>query len=618
MRSAASGTRELRDAMAQAIASSSGLVGAIDTTEDQTEEYERTIAGLARDSVQAAATQEFLEQGIDNAGEAAISAAAAMRTYESRVDEVGDESVETAAESAALASSLQAAAAAAGGASVNMGPLNTSIKSAIVALPVLIGLLGSLSAALGGVAIAGGGAVGALGALFAGGLIGRAEAMAAASSELEGRGEALERIMTQLGSAIDEAAAPLQTLASQEAAMSVLAGLVTLVGDLSRSAARLREAFAPVAARLGETFWAEEARGIAELEKAITDLLPILEDLAFAVLAGLPDLIAWLRSEALRVVPALGDFATSAIPVVRELAEIGSTLLRLTLPALSLLLDALVPILDLFTLLPDSLIVAAAAFGVVSAALVTYGGVAALAASATAALDAAITALLAKLGAIATVLSGGTVLLVAALVAAVVGAITYFDLWDDILRSIVGAWNSLVEVIEFAVNAFVNLSRSIESFLGPATVLIPVIGQLMWLIANWGEVVQAVTQFVDRLTGAWENFAKSVMKYVDPVLDALGRIEEQVDRTGGVSLEGAKIDTPSAAATGGPSRKGQRETMEGAPRGIRERAREIRKAREEYNFNFSGATFNGDTSQRDVERAVKRALERQRSRSSDM
>jgi len=617
MRSAAEGTRELRDAMAQTIASSSGLVGAIDTTEDQTEEYERTIAGLARDSVQAAATQEFLAEGIEDASEAAISAAAAMRTYESRVDEVGDESVEAAAESAGLASSLQAAAAAAGGASVNMGPLNTSIKSAVVALPVLIGLLGSLSAALGGVAIAGGGAAGALGALFVGGLVGRAEAMAAASSELEGRGEALERMMTQLGSAVDEAAAPLQTLASQEAAMSVLGGLVTLVGDLSRSAARLRETFAPVAARLGGTFWAEEARGIAELEKAVTDLLPILEDLAFFVLAELPDLIAWLRSEALRVVPALGDFATSAIPVVRELAEIGSTLLRLTLPALSILLDALVPILDLFTLLPDSLIVAAAAFGVVSAALVTYGGVAALAASATAALDAAITALLAKLGAIATVLSGGTVLLVAALVAAVVGAITYFDLWDDILRSLVGAWNALVEVIEFGINAFVVASRAIESILGPATVLIPVIGQLMWLIANFGEVVNFVTGAIDALSEAWSNFVRTVTQSLEPVFRGLERVMTMIDQAGGIQLEGAKLDTPSAAATGGPSRKGQWETMEGSSQGIRQRAREIRQAREEYNFNFSGATFNGDTSKRDVERAVERAIERRRSRNSD-
>ena len=616
MRDAAEGTRDLRNSMVEAALQSSSLVGSLDVAESELDEYERAVAQVGREATVSAIEQEFLEQGIDDAGEAAIEAAGAMELYEIFVDEAGDEARETAAENFGLAASLRAVGAAAGEASVNVGPFNTSVRRAIVALPVLIGLVGSFTTVLLGVAGAAGAASGALAALFAGGILGRAQQLARTSSEIEGTGEALERIFTEVASSIDEATEPIQDIATQQAALDTLKGLVTLSGDLADSAAYLSSTFAAVEARLAPTFWAEEARGIAEVEESIMQLMPILEDLTFYVLANLPDFIAWVREETERVAPAMGDFFTSLVPVTRELIEISGTLLRLTLPALSLLLDMLVPVIGTLEAVPDPAIAAAAAFAVTSAALVAYAGSASLAAAATGLLEAALAPVIAILGTISAPITL-SIALIAALVAAIVGLITWLDLWDDIINIIIGTWNGLIDIIEFALNAFVNLSRGIESKLGVWTNLIPIIGTTMWVIANWGDVVQAVTGFIDGMTRAWEDFVSSVMKYVDPVLKALGEIEKQVDETGGVSLEGAKIDEPSATAEGGPSRRGGDDRMAGANQRVRGRTGEIESRREQVVFDFSGSEFNGDTTQADVERAVERALEKQRSRSSD-
>lgn len=616
MRDAAEGTRDLRNSMVEAALQSSSLVGSLDVAESELDEYERAVAQVGREATVSAIEQEFLEQGIDDAGEAAIEAAGAMELYEIFVDEAGDEARETAAENFGLAASLRAVGAAAGEASVNVGPFNTSVRRAIVALPVLIGLVGSFTTVLLGVAGAAGAASGALAALFAGGILGRAQQLARTSSEIEGTGEALERIFTEVASSIDEATEPIQDIATQQAALDTLKGLVTLSGDLADSAAYLSSTFAAVEARLAPTFWAEEARGIAEVEESIMELMPILEDLTFYVLANLPDFIAWVREETERVAPAMGDFFTSLVPVTRELIEISGTLLRLTLPALSLLLDMLVPVIGTLEAVPDPAIAAAAAFAVTSAALVAYAGSASLAAAATGLLEAALAPVIAILGTISAPITL-SIALIAALVAAIVGLVTWLDLWDDIVNVIIATWNGLINIIEFAVNAFVNLSRGIEEILGPLTLLIPIIGTTMWLIANWGDVVQAVTRFIDGMTRAWEDFVTSVMKYVDPVLKAMRKVEEQVDKSGGVSLEGAKIDEPSATAEGGPSRRGGDDRMAGAGPRVRDRTREIESRREEVVFDFSGSEFNGDTTQADVERAVERALEKQRSRSSD-
>lgn len=621
MRQAAKGTRDLRDSMSQTIASGSGLVGVMDASEHQVEEYERAIAGLGRESVQAAAEQEFLAQGALHVGSKALRAATKMEVYERSVDRAGDEAAETAVENLGLAASLQSVAAAAGEASVNVGPFNTSVRRAAVALPAVIALVGSFTTVLLGMATAALAAGGALMALFAGGLIGRAEEMARHSADIENTMEALKEIFLNLKDAILQVTEPIRELGMQDAAMALLEGMVVIIGDLADSAARLMSVFGEVNDRLGATFWAEEARGMAEVEKMIKDLMPLLEDLTFYILTKLPDLFAWLREETLRVGPALGDFFTSALSVARALSEIGGTILRLTLPALSLVLDATTLIIDAFNAIPDPVVAAAAAFAITATVLITYAGAATAATAATALLDKTIMALAAKLGVIAAPLSA-TVVIIAAVVAAIIGLISYFNLWDDITSVLVATWNGLVEVVEFIINGIIILTKAVFDFIMSILKGIPIIGDLIRWLGGLDKWIKVIGDAVDWLGDKWDAFVKKVMKWIGPIVEAISGFMDQVDEAGGVELDAAKIENPSSESRGGPEtdrtdEEAQATADRGASADAQRTTDEIRETHEENNFDFSGASFGSGMSERDIERAVERALAHKNSTSSD-
>lgn len=614
MRNAAEGTRELRQAMAESALSSSEFVGAMAVTEEQTESLEQTLETLQRDAETTAASQHLLAEGIDAAGDAALESAVLMDLYEGRVEEAGEEARETTMENMGLAASMQAVAAAAGEASVNIGPFNTNVRRAVVALPALIALVGSLATVLTGLSVAALAAGGALIALFAGGMVGAAEDLESASADIESRMEALEQIFTNVGSAIDQVTEPIQGLAMQQAALDALGGLVMIIGDLANSAERLMPIFSEVHAALAPTFWAEEAKGVAELEKMIIDLMPLLERMAFYIFTELPDLIAWLREETERVGPAMGDFATSLIPVVRELSEFGGTIFNLTLPALSLLLDGVTIFLDLINAVPEPVAAAIVAFGALSAALVMANTTITLSTISVSTLTGAIWGL-------ATAIWGGlfgpitaSIAIIAGLTAAVVGIITYFEWWDDIIDGLVWAWNGLIEVIEFGINIIVASANKIDEWVGTWLMAFPVIGHMIWLIANFGEIMEWVGNVIDEAREKWEAFVRAVRKWAGPLADAIGGMANEVDQAGGVSLESAKLE--QGGGPGASRAEAERRADSDGSQAASERAQDFRGQKEEYNFDFSGSSF-GDQSQRDIEKAVEEALKRHRRKTSD-
>ena len=614
MRNAAEGTRELRQAMAESALSSSEFVGAMAVTEEQTESLEQTLETLQRDAESTAASQHILAEGIDAAGDAALESAVLMDLYEGRVEEAGEEARETTMENMGLAASMQAVAAAAGEASVNIGPFNTNVRRAVIALPALIALVGSLATVLTGLSVAALAAGGALIALFAGGMVGAAEDLESASADIESRMEALEQIFTNVGSAIDQVTEPIQGLAMQQAALDALGGLVMIIGDLANSAERLMPIFSEVHAALAPTFWAEEAKGVAELEKMIIDLMPLLERMAFYIFTELPDLIAWLREETERVGPAMGDFATSLIPVVRELSEFGGTIFNLTLPALSLLLDGVAILLDLINAVPEPVAAAIVAFGALSAALVMANTTITLSTISVSALTSAVWGL-------ATAVWGGlfgpitaSIAIIAGLAAAVVGIITYFEWWGDIIDGLVWAWNGLIEVIEFSINAIVASANKIDEWVGVWLLAFPVLNHMIWLIANFGEIMEWVGNVIDEAREKWEAFVRAVRKWAGPLADAIGGMANEVDQAGGVSLEGAKLE--QGGGPGASRAEAERRADSDGSQAASERAQDFRGQKEEYNFDFSGSSF-GDQSQRDIEKAVEEALERHRRKTSD-
>lgn len=614
-------TSDLSQTMAETAGIAGGLTGALGATESEAKNLERTYDSLANQTISAATTQKILEDQINGVGTSSLEAVMALQAYRESVDESGDEATEGAAKNFSLAASLRAVGAAAGEASVNVGPFNTSVRRAVVALPALIALVGSLTATITGLTVAAGGAAGALGALFAGGLIGRAERLAESSAAIENRWEALQQIFTEVGSEIDRVTESIQGLSQQEGSLSILRGFVTLVGDLANSANELAPLFAAVGDRLDEVFWAEEARGIAELEQTIADLMPILEDITFYILTQLPDFLAWLRQETLKVAPALGDFTVRAIQLTRALTELGGTFLRFLLPALSLAIDLIIPLIDVFNAVPDPVYAAAAAFAAVAGGLYVYSSAAWVATGATISLNAALSTLYSLLSPVIGVLAaiGSTGVALAAIAAVVVGLITYFDLWGDILAGVVGIWNTLVEIVEFSINAMLKFNQEMKNLMGPLRFLIPGLGQLFAIIEGVKLGFRLLTGAIQIVGDMFEwlgrQYEDHIKPWVDEIAELIGATERAVDRAGGVDLGGAKIEQPAAAARGGPS---DPNTMAGAGSRARQRTQELRENRSEVNFDFSGATFNGDTSEQDVQRIVERVLDKRRNKRSDL
>lgn len=601
MRDAAESTRDLRTAMAQAMSSSAAFAGAADLSEEEATAFARALGGLNREAFQGAAAQHMMAEGMDEAGDEAAQAAATIAFYKSQVDEAGDEAAEAAVQNTIFGRSLTGVASAAGEASVNLGPFNTSVKRAVVALPALIALVGSAAAVLGGLAMAATAAAGALALMFAGGILGRAEQLAATSSDLENRTEAVARIMKAWAEAMAEAIEPVQTLAEQQTAIQVLEGFVTLIGDLARSAKRLAPVFAAVGASLGPIFWANEAQGIAQLEASIVSLMPILENLAFYILENLPDLIAFLTEQVRIAGPAFGDFATSLIGVTAGLIEVGSTIFRLVLPALSFMLGFVSYALDLFNAIPDAAIAASLAFIGVAAALVVYGSVAGVATAITSTLLGALWSLIGTIAALLAPVTA-TVAAIAAIAAAVVLAISYFGWWDDILRALKTTWNVLVEATEM----YLNILISFWSWVGRVT------GAFQFL--DW--VIQKV---VESFKWIAKQYNKHVKPLVDDFVSGLEKANEEAEKSGQIDLSGAKADTspgPGGTGTGGGKQNTGGAAGPGGP-SVGQRASGIQGNRGGTTIDMRGASFGEGTSRADVRKAVEEALRRRESRASD-
>lgn len=618
MRSAAEGTRELRDSMAETVASSSTLSGSLNATQQSASTYESELEQVADEALQTTVSQHMLAEGVSDVGQATAVTNAAIAAYNERVEKAGDEATEAAAQQLGLAAALQGVAASAGQAGVSLGPFNLSLRKAIVALPLLIGLAGSLITVLLGVAGAATAAAGALGMLYLGGFIGQAEALAASSADLENRMEALEQMMRNFAEAFLNATEPVQDLAQQEAVLSLLRGIVTLTNDLAQSAARLAPLLGAVGDRLDDTFWAEEAKGIAEVEKTLQDLMPMLEMLTFYVLTRLPDFIAWVREETLLLKDEMADFATSIIFATRELVELSDILLTYLLPALAWGLNLMGFLIAVATEIPRPLLSAAGAFLVASVASAAYAGATSLAATATTALMAALSPLLTALGTLGSIL-GLPVIAVAALIAAVVGAIEFFNLWDDIVNVLIGTWNALIGALEFGLNLFLMLSRKITDLVGPLIILTGPLGMIMYMMAEWGTIMEKVGNMIDLISEKWHDFVSLVSDTIQPVMEALGMAGgavEDVNEAGGISFESAQISRGGGPT--GDQEEARRRADRGGSAQATEQAGNIRENRQETTFDFSNSKFNGSLTQRDIEQIVEDALKRADRKSSDL
>ena len=553
------------------------------------------------EAVQSGVEFRSLGSALDQVDDEAIQMGVGMRTAKGAVDEMGDEALQAALKTKALDSAMDDAATSSLGLAASMGPLRGSIGTMgpLVAgvVPPLFGLAG----ALGGVATAAGAAAGGIAAIAFGGLQRKAENMAAASSQFEDSSEAMQAIFKDFGSQLKEATEPLQTAANTEFAMAGLEGVIELVGIASRGFAQMSGTLREVGSMFGGEILASAPAVFDELDTTLTALMPSLEALA-SMLGDVPQLIAFLRESTVRVQSEMIGLGGAVVDAAAGLTTLGVAILDLVLPVLNPLLSLIGWTATLIGSLPEPVLAAAGAFAVYTAVVAVYGSVAGAAAAATGVLAGAIGVITAPISA--------TALAIGALIGAVVGIITYFGLWGDIIGFVKGVWNALVEIVEFAIQVTYGMILAIEDLLGPLTFLLGPLGVVIWTIANLGEIIKFVGGVFDWFMGVVDTVISTVMGWVDT---AIGAIQQLMDWAMSVvnAIPGVSVDFGDVQETVNLDGLKAGEETESAPE---DEDKGRTKEESKNHYDFRGANF-GDSSQSQVEQTVTEAVRKANSES---
>ncbi len=292
-----------------------------------------------------------------------------------QIDEVGDEAIESAGEVQALNASLMATDGGLNNVreasddtddafdklgfssarlSADFGILHVSLSDLVKTLPELGIVLGSLTKAFGGMALAVGGAGGAFAGLMAGGMLGWAQALDQQFASVEGTSEGMMIIMKALGRAIADAMQPLvhgqlaDGTSVMEAFMDVLGGLVDVVRTLAvgfrdiLALPEVQEFFNEIGGSiLGANAQAGGlARTLDALRDATAQVLPIITE-AFLVVGGkIPDIIDSWSDASAAIGDDIIDLLGALFDLMSALADFGVILGEVIIPHLAVLIEA--------------------------------------------------------------------------------------------------------------------------------------------------------------------------------------------------------------------------------------------------------------------------------------
>lgn len=520
---------------------------------------------------------------VDALGEEGTAAGVKMRFLASGIDSVGDNAVSTAAQTAALDSAIDNTADASTSLSAGLGPLRGRLSTLGPAAAGLVPILGGLASSLGGVAVASGATAGALGGIFAGGLLGKAERLAAANADLANRGEALEQIFGDFKDRLVGALEPLQSIANARLVTDAFEGIVDLAGQFATSIAGIAPLVRDLGRSLGGTALATAPEIFGELSATVETLGPAIEDIFSSGIRAIPTTLAFFRSEAQQLLPELRSLGGSLISTTAAVADFGSNLLGLVLPALTPIIDLIGGVADAAARLPQPLLLASAAAAVATVAVGTYGGVASAAAAATGVLAGAIGVVTAPISALSVAI--GAVVGVLALGAAKLG------LFSAALNATKAVFGAIVSGVEFAINTFLDLYDALGVL---RFVLFPGIAAVELLIASFkrlkpvfsavGGVIVGIGETIQSILAGIANTVGAVIDAIDQATNALGldsgsTINSEVDFSaanptvdasgGGTSPSDIQPPTPSqpTASSGGTSSRSRGSSPSGGRSG---------------------------------------------------
>ncbi|QCC57303.1 hypothetical protein DVR14_01085 (plasmid) [Natrinema thermotolerans] len=563
--------------------------GGAEEAADDLGKLDESTLELIDDSLAASAGLQTFHAQVNDAGDEASKAAR-------EIDDLGDEALQAATKTQVAGAAMDDLSASSSGLAGSLGPLRGSLSTIGPLAASIAPAIVSLTGALGGLAVAGGGAAAGIAAMAGAGLQEKAENMAAASSEFEDSSEAMESIMSDFKSALSDAFEPLKTAENAEFAMSGLEGAVELAHTAADGFAQMQDTLRPLASTFGTSVLETAPAVFDEIDVTVQQLMPTLEGLT-GTIEDIPAAIAWFRAQAVALQPDLGSFAGSAISATAEIGNLGTTIMQLVLPPLTVLLDVLGWTAGLLGRLPKPLAAAAAAAAVGAAAWTAYGGAVTLASISSWSLVGAIGALTAPIS--------GVAVAVGALVGAIVGVITYFGLWDDIISTVTGGWNALVSVVEFGIEVTYAMFQALRDLVGPLAFILNPLGAVIWTIDNLGKIIDWAGEMFQWFSGLVNDVVQSVMGWIDTAIsgiqDMISWAIDAANAIPGVNIDFGDIQKSvelDAIKAGGGDEGGENPEKQESKR---------TKEEAQKHYDFRNADFGG-ASQNDIERTVKEAV----------
>jgi phage-related protein len=240
------------------------------------------------------------------------------------------------------------------GTTVNIGAFNLQLKNLVVTLPIVTGLIGTLTTTLAGLLT---GLAGIAGFLGAGIFAGFAQDLADIrdnSAEIDSLFGAMEEKMSRLKDAVVEATGPLQQEVFQKLTDEIGSGLLWALEQFSIQVARSVDLIFALKDAIATPFGNNWVATLEALRNSTERLLPIIEGIAKYIARSIPEFMRWSSKQTLRLSDSIGNLITSFIKFAKQATELTVTLLNGLLPVITPLIDIFTGFLDIINKIPSS------------------------------------------------------------------------------------------------------------------------------------------------------------------------------------------------------------------------------------------------------------------------
>jgi len=337
-------------------------VGAMFRMANSAATSEEFVDSLRNSNLTLAQTVSFTEEQIEDLSSAQLADAAISQIHAESLDRVADELEEVGDDAQQAALSIAGLGGAFSSTSLNIGPFNFALRRAAVQIPQLVITTGALATSLLGLASAAVIAGGALAGIFAGGLIAKADRVAASSSDIEGRLEALQEIAGNVRDMFIRALEPLIDSQSVAIFEGTLTSLATAVNLLAQLADNLQDDLIAAGQEVSNAFGDNAVSILTEMEETVEAFLPLIVDLLVYFAEGLPNALQFFQQEGVSFTQSLGEFGKRIVSFFKTFTEVGIPLLEGAITALSGVLVAFELVADVISFIPDDVRSAAFAF----------------------------------------------------------------------------------------------------------------------------------------------------------------------------------------------------------------------------------------------------------------